>query len=288
MRPGPRRSLSEAQILAAAHELLAERGADGVSVRGIAGRLGVAPNAVYTYFPDRAAVLGALVDGVLGRVDRTRFTDPARPWRDRITALAVDLRAELLADPGVVRLMGGVPLNGAHALAVGETLLEALAAAGLSDVDAARGSYLLVVYVLGAISLEAAELTEPGPPPPQEQRVAERAAVFGAVPAALFPRTAAAAVTMARHVTIEQYVWGLDRVLDGLAQSGTGTRTAWSTPSPAGENPSRAARPRPAVLGGDVFQVGMQARASDAGTATVAGSSAKRGGVGGRAHPECR
>lgn len=227
MKPGPRRSLSESDVLAAAHALLAARGAEGVSVRGIAARLGVAPNAVYTYFPDRAAVLGALVDGVLGRVDRSAFADPAVPWRERITALALGLRAALLADAGVVRLLGGGPPTGPHALAVGETLLEILDAAGLGPADAARGSYLVTVYVLGAIGLEAAELTEPGPPPPEEERVAARTAVFAAVPAGEFPRTAAAAATMARHITTEQFVWGLDRVLDGLGQpSGTGTPSA--------------------------------------------------------------
>ena len=226
MPPGPRRSLAESDVLAAAHALLAERGADGVSVRGIAGRLGVAPNAVYTYFPDRAAVLGALVDGVLGRLDRGPFADPALPWRERVTALALALRTALLADPGVVRLLGGAPPTGPHALAVGESLLEILAAAGLDPEDGARGTYLLTVYVLGAIALEAAELTEPGPPPPEDERVAARAAVFAAVPPGAFPRTAAVAPTMARYVTTEQYVWGLDRILDGLAQSGAGTPTA--------------------------------------------------------------
>lgn len=223
MTPGPRRSLTEADVLAAAHALLAERGADGVSVRGIAARLGVAPNAVYTYFPDRAAVLGALVDGVLGRVDQGAFRDPALRWQERVRALALALRAALLADPGVVRLMGGAPPTGPHALAVGEVLLEILEAAGLGPADAARGSYLLTVYVLGAVALEAAELTEPGPPPAEDERVAARARVFAAVPAERLPRTAAAAPVMARYVTTEQYLWGLDRVLDGLARPGAPT-----------------------------------------------------------------
>ncbi|MCY7344147.1 MAG: TetR/AcrR family transcriptional regulator [Pseudonocardia sp.] len=225
-RPGPRRALSEQQILDAAHRLLAERGAEGVSIRGIAAQLGVAPNAIYTYFPDKAAVLGALVDSVLGRVGRECFADPAEPWRDRITALAVALRTELLVDAGGVALMGGVPLNGPNALAVGETLLEVLAAAGLEPEAAARASYLLTTYVLGAVSLEVAELEQPGPPPPEGERVAARATAFATVPAAHYPRSAAVAATMATYITTEQFLWGLDRILDGLAQSGTGTRTA--------------------------------------------------------------
>lgn len=216
-RPGPRRTLSQGQILDAAHALLAEKGPAGVSIRGIASRLGVAPNAVYTYFPDKAAVLGALVDGVLGRVDRSRFDDPDVAWRDRIHGIALGLREVLLADAGVVALMGGVPLGGPNALAVGETLLEVLAVGGLDAEPAARASYLLTVYVLGAISLEAAELVRPGPPPPEDERVAARALGFAAIPASRYPRSAAAAATLARNITTEQYRWGLDRLLDGLA-----------------------------------------------------------------------
>ena len=60
-RRGPRRALSEDQILDAAFALMDEGGAAAASVRGIAARVGVAPNAVYTYFPDKAAVVKALV-----------------------------------------------------------------------------------------------------------------------------------------------------------------------------------------------------------------------------------
>jgi AcrR family transcriptional regulator len=52
-RRGPRRALSEAEILDAALSLLDHGDADAASVRGTAARVGVAPNAVYTYFPDK-------------------------------------------------------------------------------------------------------------------------------------------------------------------------------------------------------------------------------------------
>ncbi|HZB21883.1 MAG TPA: helix-turn-helix domain-containing protein, partial [Blastococcus sp.] len=55
VRRGPRRALTEDEILDAALGLLDEGGPDAASVRGIAARVGVAPNAVYTYFPDKAA-----------------------------------------------------------------------------------------------------------------------------------------------------------------------------------------------------------------------------------------
>jgi TetR/AcrR family tetracycline transcriptional repressor len=179
---GPRRTLSQQLLLDAALRLLAERGADGVSMRGIAAQVGVAPNAVYTYFPDKAAVLQGLVEQLLGRVNHDQFTDPAVPWRDRIRALAVELRTELLTHPGAVHLLLANPMKGPNALAVGETMLSILADAGLGRDDAARASYLVSVHVLGSIALEVAGLDDGGPPPPES----------------------------------EQFLWGLDRILDGL------------------------------------------------------------------------
>jgi AcrR family transcriptional regulator len=216
-RPGPRRTLSQQAFLDAAMALLADRGADGVSIRGIATRVGVAPNAVYTYFPNKAAVLKALIEQLLGRVNHDRFVDPTQPWRTRIRALALELRAELLAQPGAVQLLLRAPLNGANALAVGETLLDIFADAGLAPEDAARASYLLSVHVLGSIAMEVAGLDHAAPLAPETDRIAARAATFAAVPADRYPRAAAVTVTMAGYISTEQFVWGLERLLDGVA-----------------------------------------------------------------------
>ncbi|WP_426361914.1 TetR/AcrR family transcriptional regulator [Streptomyces sp. E-08] len=215
---GRRRAVAEDEVVAAAMRLLGTRGADAVSIRGIAAELGLAPNAVYTYFPDRAAVVGAVVEHLLGQTDLEALTARDTPWRDRVHTLADDLRHRLLAHPGAVQLLLSGPMDGPHALALGEALLMLLADAGLDPAEAARASYLLIVQVLGAIALEAAELPAPLPPPPVDERVATRREQLRAVPADLYPRTAEAADTIARFVSDEQYAWGLDRVLDGIAE----------------------------------------------------------------------
>jgi TetR/AcrR family transcriptional regulator, tetracycline repressor protein len=156
-RPGPRRTLSEQDILNAALALLAENGADAVTIRGIAARVAVAPNAVYTYFPDKAAVLQGLIEQLLGRVNHNRFTDPSLHWRDRIQALALELRAELLAHPGAVQLMLGNPPNGPHAQAVSNTLLSILADTGLNPHDATNAAHLLNVHILGSVAFQTTE-----------------------------------------------------------------------------------------------------------------------------------
>ena len=216
-RPGPRRSLSESAILDAALSLLDDGGPDAASVRGIAARGGVAPNAVYTYFPDKAAVVRGLVERLLGEVDHDVFADRERPWRERVEALAVELRGRLSAHPGAVPLMIGGPMDGPNALALNERLLELLADAGLDATEAARACYLLIVYVFGSIALEVADVRRPGPLPPESERIAARARTSSATPTDSFPRSAAAVPTMAGYISTEQYVWGLRRVLDGIA-----------------------------------------------------------------------
>ena len=185
-RPGPRRTLSEQAILDAALALLAERGADAVTIRGIAARVGVAPNAVYTYFRDKAAVVQGLAEHLLGRVNHDRFTDPSQPWRDRIRALALELRAELLAHPGAVHLMLGHPPDGPHAHAVRETLLSILADAGLGPQGAADAARLIHVHILGSAAFQVAGVAQARSP-------------------------------AGRDIETGRFRWGLDRLLDGLA-----------------------------------------------------------------------
>ena len=162
-RRGPGRALTEDAIVDAAITLLDEGGPAAASVRGIATRVGVAPNAVYTYFPDKAAVVRAIVERLLGEVAAAAPADPAVPWRDGVEALALAVRRVLTAHPGAVPLMVGGPMDGPHALLLGERLLELLGRAGLSPEDAAHASYLLIVHAFGSMALEPVE--DPAQPP---------------------------------------------------------------------------------------------------------------------------
>ncbi len=110
-RTGRPRAVTEQAILDAALSQLDAGGAAAVSVRGIAAQVGIAPNAVYTYFPSKAAVLRALVERFLGDVNHDRFVDRRLPWRQRVEALALELRTHLVAHPGAVQLLLGGPMT---------------------------------------------------------------------------------------------------------------------------------------------------------------------------------
>ena len=216
-RPGPRRALSEDEILDAAMGLLDENGIAAASVRSIAARVGVAPNAVYTYFPNKAAVLQGVVEQILGEVEHDTFVDQERPWREQVECLALHVRERVLAHPAALPLMVGEPMTGRNALTLNEQLLDLLCDAGLSLVDAARASYLLVVYLFGSMALNVAHAPDSGRLPPEADRVAARRQRFSAISAESFPRSAAAADTIATFISTEQFLWGLRRLLDGIA-----------------------------------------------------------------------
>lgn len=218
-RPGPRRALSEREILAAALRLLDQGGPAALSVRGVATEVGVSPNALYTYFPTKSALARALVEGLLGQVDRTTLADRSQPWRTRIEDFALTVRALLLSHPGAVPLLLGSPYDGPNASASHEGLLEALADAGLTPEDAARAAYVIITYVLGSIALDVAEHDPAAAPLDEPARTAARRAALTHIPPASYPRTAASAEVIAAYNTTAQYTWGLRRLLDGLAVS---------------------------------------------------------------------
>ena len=209
---GPRRALTEDQILDAALALIDEGGPHAASIRGIAARVGVAPNAVYTYFPDKAAVVRALVERLLAQVEHGDFTDPDKPWRLRVESLALDLRAQLSSHPGAVPLVIGAAMDAPHALALREHLVEVFTAAEFNPVDASRAASLLLAYAFGSVALGVAELRDPDLPPPEPKQPDGSATSIG-VPSEVANGGAAAT---AAYLSTEQYLWGLGRVLDGM------------------------------------------------------------------------
>src|SRR5262245_3835893 len=68
------------ELLAAAHALVKEGGYEGLTIRGLAKRVGYAPMSVYSYFADKQDILVALAEDVFGELARRAEKDaPADP-----------------------------------------------------------------------------------------------------------------------------------------------------------------------------------------------------------------
>ena len=208
MRPGPRRSISQSDIVDTAFRLLEEKGFAAVSIRGVAAALGLTPTAMYTYFASKNALLRAMVEELLSTLDLGAASAVEAPWRDRVTALAGAVRTRLAAHAGSMVLVTSGPLDGRNALGLSEVLIAGFAGEGLPRADAARSARAVWAYVLGVAAVDAAERAGEAD---NATRPSSGEALW--TDAAAFPLTAAT-VDAAR--ADDGFGWGLDRLLDGL------------------------------------------------------------------------
>jgi TetR/AcrR family tetracycline transcriptional repressor len=88
--------------------------------------------------------------------------------------------------------------------------------------------------VFGSMALEVADVHQAGGLPSESDRIAARERAYSATPTEFFPRSSAAAPTMAGYISTGQYLWGLRRVLDGITARVAGPARATDGNSPAG------------------------------------------------------
>src|SRR3712207_9079647 len=83
-RRGRRPGLTVDRVVATAIVLADAEGLDAVTMRRVAQELGVVPMTLYTYVPDKAALLDLMLDRLY--LDMPRAPRPDRPWRGRLPA----------------------------------------------------------------------------------------------------------------------------------------------------------------------------------------------------------
>lgn len=217
--PGPPRRLSESIVLDAAFGVVRDHGFAALSIRRVAAVLGVTPNALYTYVPDRAGLLRGMVERVMGAVDLGVLGIATLSPAERLVEFAVVMRRTLLGHPGGAALIMTGPLDGPHALQLNEALLRTLVETGLTLDDSARGAYALQVFVLGTVMLEAADGGD-GDPAREDTLALERRVALDHVDASGVPLTAQTADIVARYNTTSQFRWGVRRLVDGMLVAG--------------------------------------------------------------------
>ena len=231
MRPGPRRSLTHPEILDAAFDLLETKGFAAVSVRGVAGSLGITPTALYTYYPSKRALLRGMIEHLLARLDlgeaggdeQAELPGATTPdaVRARLVRLVLSLRELLTGHAGALELIMSGPLDGPNAMRLNEALLESFTAAGLGLDDAARAAHALQAFALGSIALESAEVDVEADAATSEPLVmtdAPGAALWTDL--ARFPLSEQTAVVAAERTSTAQFVWGVEGLLAGLFARG--------------------------------------------------------------------
>jgi TetR/AcrR family transcriptional regulator, tetracycline repressor protein len=208
----PRGSLSREEIIKEALALLEEHGPAALSMRRLAQRLGIAPNALYTHVRGKADLIDGLVDQVYAGLNLD--PDPTGDWIQQLTTLSRSIRAHLLDHPAVVPYALQQPGLGPHSLRLGEAIYAVLRPAGFSDQAVVGTVYALLTYILGFVALE---LPRPGTRPQTSDDVVRRMwAFFTALPPGEFPHHVQLAPLLARISTDDQFQFGIRTFLAGL------------------------------------------------------------------------
>ncbi|MET7647057.1 TetR/AcrR family transcriptional regulator [Streptomyces sp. NPDC005426] len=98
------------QILAAARTLLEREGPEALTMRRLAGSVGITAPSLYKHFPDKSSVVNALADAMLRETaEALEAAEATAPGS--FPALAAAYRTHALAHPHLYRLTTGHPLR---------------------------------------------------------------------------------------------------------------------------------------------------------------------------------
>jgi TetR/AcrR family transcriptional regulator, tetracycline repressor protein len=149
---------SRADVVEHALALLDDGGLPDLSMRRLAGELGVQPSALYHHFPNKQTLLAAVADELL-----TRLPAPtASAWEERLVESCGAIRAVLLSCRDGAELVATVWAFGLGARAPYDVLLASLKDGGL-DALAPVAARTLLHFVYGHVvdeqtHLQAAEV----------------------------------------------------------------------------------------------------------------------------------
>jgi AcrR family transcriptional regulator len=222
----PRRTLTRGQVVSEALAIVSAVGAQSLTMRGLADRLGVVPGALYRHVRSKEQLHDLVLDAVLGEIDLR--ADGSLDWAGQVTALAGQLRAVLEDHPGIAALLKSRDLISPHSLALAEAFLAPLHQAGLPARQAVLAYRLLYDYTVGfALGDRAA----PGEQRLQNAQTGRQLLAFlRSLPVDRFPVLAA----------IGEQIWTSDRDERFTASMNTiitGLRRAWDPHSPTACKP---------------------------------------------------
>ena len=151
-------ALTREGVLRAAIRLVDEHGMEALSMRRLAGELGVDPMAIYHHLPGKAAVVSGMVELVLREMPAVAEEGF---WRERVRAFAEAYRGLALAHPNLIlAIVTDAAAATEAALRISGPLYTALEDAGLTPAMVWQAGALVVDYVHGYVLGAAAHPDE--------------------------------------------------------------------------------------------------------------------------------
>ena len=212
-----REPLTRARIVEAALALIDREGLDALSMRRLGEELGAGTTSVYWHVANKDQLLDLVLDEVLGQIGDEVEEVPG-DWRETMRRVAWGMRRVLVRHRNAVSLLGERMGMGPRALDGVERAHAALVAAGFPP----RLAVLTVQTVVNVASGWAVfECRRPKGELVQGRSLAELDAQVGEMlrmlPPDRYPTLASGAETYATVSWDEQFTFGLERLLDGIA-----------------------------------------------------------------------
>jgi AcrR family transcriptional regulator len=212
------------RIIDAAIEILDDEGADALSMRTLATRLGSSTATLYRHINSKDEILAHITDRIIGEthLDET----PYPTWQHACRAGAIALYTALTQHPNAIPQLAKHVPAGPSALHARERSIAMLLAAGFPPELAARGYTALAHFVIGFASQQPIDKTA------DPERARRLRAYYRSLDPRSFPAITAVADLLPGATVDEEFQFGLNLIIDGLENA---LRTATARTRPEGE-----------------------------------------------------
>ena len=213
--PMSRATLTRDTIVDTTIRIIAEQGTEGFTMRSLGQALGTDPTAVYRHFRDKAELLRAVSERLLGTVTVDLPADAG--WRPVTVEVCRRLRSALLNQPQLATaLQFGPPLQPTE-FAITETLLRQFRLAGLEQSAAALAYHSVIELTVGSAAIDAALHSLSNRE--RSQQYFRWRSVYATLDPAEYPETVGASAHLYRGTADERFVHALEALLDGIVPS---------------------------------------------------------------------
>ncbi|MGE7386396.1 TetR/AcrR family transcriptional regulator [Streptomyces sp. NPDC004126] len=206
-----RGSLSRPMVVAAALELAREEGLAAVSMPRLAQELECGVMSLYGHVESKEHLLELLAAAVLEDFPLERADDT--PWQPALARFSASLRRRMLENGALAELLITRRMWSAGLAEVFEWLLGRMTEGGWPLREAVRAYHSVQTYTLGFVLYEIRRTT----PEHEEEHRAWWRHTLADLPPASFPLLHAASGFVPEGAGEEQFAWGLERLLHGLA-----------------------------------------------------------------------
>ncbi|MEV4151727.1 TetR/AcrR family transcriptional regulator [Nocardia salmonicida] len=150
---GPKPGVTVDDVVSAGIALADRDGIDKLTIRAVAAELGLRAMSLYTYVPSKDALIVLMVDAVAA-ADAPISAD--LPVRDRMIAIATQIRAELIEHPWLLEVSPWRQVLGPGRMGRYERQLAAIDGIGLGDLAMDRAIAVLTDFATGNARLAVA------------------------------------------------------------------------------------------------------------------------------------